>query len=77
MSQLKNRKGKSPIKKRDVFTYDAQITISKITSNKTPEYIQIHINTKDKIHIFAEVTPHDFGLAITGLGYVPCKLTIE
>jgi hypothetical protein len=85
MSQLKNRKGKLPTKKKKIDldilapwkSKGAEITISKVTSNITPTYIQIKIRIKEGFHITATMTPHDFGIAITGQGFVPCTATIE
>jgi len=85
MNQLKNRKGKSPTKKKkadiDMLmpwkSSGAEITISKVTSNITPTYIQIRIRVKEGFYITAKMTPHDFGMGITGMGFMPCDLIID
>jgi hypothetical protein len=57
---------------------ESVITISKVSSNVRDEFIQIHIQSrKEKVHFIANLTPENFGLAITGLGHLPCDFIIE
>ncbi len=60
--------------------FDGKISISRFTSNHAP-YSGIHLEIIDSIshlHLLdVEISSEEFGNAVTGLGYRPCKCELN
>lgn len=53
------------------------ISVSRTVNGGTEDRIRIAVRVPDGPRVLVELTPEDFGLAITGLSERPCVVTVN